>query len=58
MPGCHRRVGPAERLGRSISDFDIGGDGGLELGDRPMRTAFDLLFVQEREEALDLIDPG
>src|SRR5580698_2782510 len=52
------RFGPAERLGRGISDFDICGYRGLEFGDGAMRPALDLLVGQEREEALDLIDPG
>jgi hypothetical protein len=51
LDGCQDVIGgfcPAERLGRGISDFDIGGDRGLEFE----------LFGQEREKALDLIDPG
>jgi len=61
LDGCQDVIGgfcPAERLGRGISDFDIGRDRDLQLGDGSMRAAFDLLFGQEREEALDLIDPG
>src|ERR1700684_3842768 len=61
LDGCEDvigRFGPAERLRRGISDFDISGDCGLQLGDGSMRAALDLLFGQEREEALDLIDPG
>ena len=50
--------GPSERLGRGISDFDIGGDRGFQFGDGSMRAPLDLLFGQECEEALDLIDPG
>src|ERR1700730_14518297 len=49
---------PAERLGRGISDFDISGDRGFQFGYGSMRAALDLLLGQEREEALDLIDPG
>jgi hypothetical protein len=45
--------GPSERLGRGISAFDVGGDRVLQLGDGSMRAALDLLFGQEREEALD-----
>src|SRR5438477_359780 len=61
LDGCQDVIGgfgPAERLGRSISAFDIGGDRALQFGDGSMRTALDLLFGQEREETLDLIDPG
>jgi hypothetical protein len=59
--GCEDVTGgfcPAERLGRGISDFDISGDRGFQVGYGSMRAALDLLFGQEREEALDLIDPG
>ena len=35
--------GPPERLWRGISDFDIGGDSGLQLGDGAMHAALDLL---------------
>ena len=59
--GCEDVIGgfcPAERLGRGISDFDISGDRGFQVGYGSMRAALDLLFGQEREEALDLIDPG
>src|ERR1700730_11965739 len=52
------RFCPAERLGRGISDFDISGDRGFQLGDGSMRAALDLLLGQEREETLDLIDTG
>src|SRR6266576_7049117 len=59
LDGCQDVIGgfgPAERLGRSISAFDIGGDRALQFGDGSMRTALVLLFGQEREETLDLID--
>jgi hypothetical protein len=49
---------PTERLGRGISDFDISGDRGFQFGYGSMCAALDLLLGQEREEALDLIDPG
>src|SRR5438046_10337566 len=61
LDGCQDVIGgfgTAERLGRSISAFDIGGDRALHFGDGSMRTALDLLFGQEREETLDLIDPA
>ena len=60
LDGCQDVIGgfgPAERLGLGISNFDVGGDRGLEFCDGPMRAALDLLFGQEREIALDLIDP-
>jgi hypothetical protein len=61
LDGCQDIIGgfgPAERLGRGISDVDIGGDRVFQFGDGSMRSAPDLLFGQECEEALDLIDPG
>jgi transposase len=59
--GCEDGIGgfcPTERLGRGISDFDISGDRGFQFDYGSMRAALDLLLGQEREEALDLIDPG
>ena len=61
LDGCEDVIGgfgPAERLGRGTSDIDVGGERGFQLGDGSMRAALDLLFGQEREEALDLVDPG
>ena len=52
------RFGPVERRGLCVSDFDLGCDRGLQFSDGSMRATLDLLFRQEREEALDLIDPG
>jgi hypothetical protein len=34
------------------------GVSGLDVGRRSVRPALDLLFRQERKEALDLVDPG
>ena len=59
--GCENVIGgfcPAEWLGRGISDFDISGDRGFQFDYGSMRATLDLLLGQEREEALDLIDPG
>src|SRR5947207_13229765 len=61
LDGCQDVIGgfgPAERLGRSISAFDIGGDRALQFSDGSMRTALDALLGQEREETLDLIHRG
>src|SRR5204862_7925336 len=47
LNGCQDVIGgfsPAERLGCGISEFDIGGDCGLEFDDGSMRPALDLLF--------------
>jgi hypothetical protein len=47
LDGCQDVIGgfgPAERLGRGISDFDIGGDRGLKFGDGSMHPTLDLLF--------------
>ena len=51
-------LGPAERLGIGVSGVDVGVDGGFQGLGGSMGAALDLLFGQEREEALDLIDPG
>ena len=51
-------LGPAEGLGIGVAGIDIGADGRLQLFGRPVSAAFDLLFGQQREEALDLVDPG
>jgi hypothetical protein len=56
LDGCQDRgFGPAERLGRGISDFDIGGDRGVEFDDGSMRPALDLPFGQERREEADAV---
>jgi hypothetical protein len=47
LDGCEDVIGgfgPAERLGRSITEFDVGGDRGFEFDDGAMRPALDLLF--------------
>ena len=49
--------GPAEWLGIGVAGSDIAVDGGFELSRRAMGAALDLLFGQQREEALDLVDP-
>ena len=51
-------LGPAEGLGVGVAGVDIGGDGRLQLLDGAVSTALDLLFGEEREEPLDLVDPG
>ena len=49
--------GPAEGLGVGIAGVDVGGDGGLQRGSRAVSAALDLLVGEQREEALDLVDP-
>src|ERR1700738_367874 len=49
--------GPAKGLGVGIAGVDVGGDGGLQRGDRAVGVALDLLVGEQREEALDLVDP-
>ena len=51
------RSGPAERSGVSVVGLDVAFDGGFEFGGRAVGAALDLPFGEEREEALDLIDP-
>ena len=51
-------LGPAEGLGIGIAGVDIGGDGRLQLLGGAVSAALDLLLAEEREEALDLVDPG
>ena len=50
-------LGPAERSGLSVVGVDVLLDGGFELGRQSVGAALDLLFGQESEEALDLVDP-
>ncbi len=52
------RFGPSKRFWIGIAGFDVGVNRGFQLGCRSMHATFDLLFRQEREETLDLIDPG
>lgn len=49
--------GPAERLWIDVVGVDEGADVALERLGRAMDPAPDLLVGQEREKALDLIDP-
>src|SRR6266478_427596 len=49
--------GPAKGLGVGIAGVDVGGDGGLQRGGRAVGAALDLLVGEQREEALDLVDP-
>ena len=50
-------LGPAERSGIAVAGVDVLLDGGFEFGRRSVGAALDLLFGQESEEALDLVDP-
>jgi hypothetical protein len=45
-------------LGAAFLILRLSGDRGFLFGYGSMRAALDLLLGQEREEALDLIDPG
>ena len=49
--------GPAKGLGVGIAGVDVGRDGGLQRGGRAVGAALDLLVGEQREEALDLVDP-
>jgi len=49
--------GPAKGLGVGIAGVDVGGDSGLQRGGRAVGAALDLLVGEQREEALDLVDP-
>jgi hypothetical protein len=51
-------LGPPERLWIGVAGVDVGGDGGFQCLGGAVGTALDLLFGEESEEALDLIDPG
>src|ERR1035437_501436 len=51
-------LGPDERLRVLVVDVEVAEDGRLELGGAAMRAAADLLLGEEREEALDEVDPG
>src|ERR1700719_80239 len=49
--GCEDVIGgfcPAERLGRGISDFDIGGDRGFQFGYRSLGAGPDSLLGAKR----------
>jgi len=52
------RLRPPERLRVLIVEREVVEDGRLELGGAAMRPRSDLLLGQEREEALDEVDPG
>src|SRR6266436_4591202 len=49
--------GPAKGLGVGIAGVDVDGDGGLQRGSRAVGAALDLLLGEQREEALDRVDP-
>src|SRR5437870_11742620 len=49
--------GPAKGLGIGVAGVDVGGDSGLQRGSRAVGAALDLLVGEQREEALDLVDP-
>ena len=51
------RFGPTERLGIGIVGFDVGADGGFQLGGRSMHAAADLVIGKQAKEPLNLIDP-
>jgi hypothetical protein len=51
-------LGPDERLWVVIMGVDEGGDVGLEFIDAAMDAALDLLVGEQREPALDLVQPG
>ena len=50
--------GPAERLWVGVVLVDERGDRGVERGDAAVDAAADLPLGEQREEALDLIEPG
>ena len=50
-------LGPSERFGIGVVSFDEGGDVGPEGGYAAIDAAPDLLIGEEREEALDLVEP-
>ena len=50
-------LGPSVRLGIGVVGLDEGGDVGLQLADRGVDAALQLLARQLGEPALDLIDP-
>lgn len=49
--------GPAKGLGVGIAGVDVGRYSGLQRGSRAVGAALDLLVGEQREEALDLVDP-
>jgi hypothetical protein len=51
-------LGPHERLGRAVVFGDIDVDVGFEVVDRFEEGACQRLALQDREPALDLIEPG
>ena len=50
-------LGPAERFGDCVSGLDVSHDCFFEIGNRAKHAAFQGARGQQREEALDLIDP-
>ena len=51
-------LGPDEGLGVVVVGLDEGGNVGLEFVDAAMDAALDLLVGEQREPALDLVEPG
>ena len=49
--------GPSEGFRVGVAGVDVALDGGFELSRRAMGAALDPLLGQQREEALDLVDP-
>jgi hypothetical protein len=50
-------LGPAEGLWVLVAGVDVGVDGCFQLFGGAMGAALNLLLGQQREEALDLVDP-
>ena len=50
-------LGPAEGFGVAVVGFHVALDGGLEFGGGAVCTALDLALGEQREEALDLVEP-
>jgi hypothetical protein len=50
-------LGPSERLGIGVVSIDERSDVSPESGDATIDAAPDLLIGEEREEALDLVEP-
>ena len=48
---------PARGLGVVVVGFDVALDGGLEFGGGAVGAALDLLFGQEGEGSLNLVEP-
>ena len=50
-------LGPHERLGIVVVQFEVLADGLFELSGRSMRAAADVVLRQRGEPALDLVEP-